>query len=74
MPWGPGHYSFGSWHEELLHATEEPITLYQSLVEKNPASYTPNMACQLGNLGVWLSNLNWHKEALGATEESITLY
>src|SRR5258707_536813 len=40
----------------------------------NPASYSPDLARQLGNLGVWLSNLNRHEESLGATQESITLY
>src|SRR5258708_4564677 len=61
-------------HEESLGTTEESITLYHSLVEKNPTSYTPYLAGQLGNLGISLSNLNRHKELLGATEESITLY
>ncbi len=61
-------------HEESLGATQESITLYRSLVDKNPASYTPNLVSQLGNLGVWLLNLNRHEELLGATQESITLY
>jgi len=50
------------------------ITFYRSLVEKNPASYTPDLARQLGNLGIRLSNLNRHEESLGTTQESITLY
>ncbi len=61
-------------HEESLRATQEPITLYRSLVEKNPASYTPDLARQLRSLGIQLSNLNRHEESLGASEESITLY
>ena len=48
--------------------------LVEDLVEKNPTSYTPDLAHELGNLGVRLSNLNQHKELLDTTEESITLY
>src|SRR5258707_2316911 len=53
-------------------AMEESITLYRSLAEKNPASYTPDLARQLDNLGVSLSNLNRLAEALRATDESLT--
>ena len=61
-------------HEESLGATEETITLYRSLVEKNPPSYTPDLARQLGNLGILLSNFNRHMESLELTQESFLLY
>ncbi len=37
-------------------------------------SYTPDLTCELGNISVWLLNLNWHMELLGAAQESVTLY
>src|SRR5260221_28969 len=61
-------------HMELLGATQEAVTLYQSLVDNNPTSYTPDLACELSNLGIQLSNLNWHVESLGVTQESFSLH
>ena len=61
-------------HKEVLGVTQESITLYRSLVEKNPTSYTPHLARQLNNLGIQLSNLNRHEESLEVTRESFLLY
>src|SRR5258706_4932089 len=44
------------------------------LMDSSVAPNDSSCRFQLGNLGIWLSNLNRHEESLGATEESITLY
>ena len=56
---------------EALDTAQESVTLSRSLVEKDSALYTPDLASRLGGLGVNLTNLHRHEELLGATEESL---
>ncbi len=68
------HLGFIGRFMEARDCASHAALLWRLLVAENPDSHTPGLACQLGSLGVQLSNLNQHTESLRATEESITLY
>ena len=74
LGWIATHLGFIGRFIEARDCDSDAVLLWRSLVAENPDSHTPNLANQLGNLGIRLSNLNRHEESLGATEESITLY
>src|SRR5258708_18453017 len=59
---------------EARDCNSHAVLLWRSLVAENANAHTPELARQLGNLGISLSNLNQHEESLDATEESMTLY
>ncbi len=74
LGWIAFHLDFIGRFIEARDCASHAVLLCRLLVAENPDSHTPDLAYQLGNLGIWLSNLNRHEESLGATEESITLY
>src|SRR5260370_937975 len=74
LGWIASHLDFIGCFIEATDCASHAVLLCRLLVAENPDSHTPNLAFQLGNLSIRLSNLNQHEELLGVTEESITLY
>ena len=60
-------------HDEALKAVREATNLYRTLVERNPAAYTPYLAMSLNNLAVYLDSNGQHQEALTTAQEAVTI-
>ncbi len=68
------HLGFVSRFIEAKDCAFDAVLMWRSLVVENPDSHTPDLAHELGSLGVQLSNLNRHEESLDAIQKSITQY
>ena len=60
--------------DDALKVAEQATNHYRTLVESNPASYTPDLATSLNTLAVYLTDNGWHHEALEASLEATDLY
>ena len=60
-------------HDEALKAVREATNLYRTLVERNPAAYTPDLATSLNNLANHLYNNGQQREALTTAQEAVTI-
>ncbi|RSN29795.1 hypothetical protein DMH12_38765, partial [Streptomyces sp. WAC 04229] len=55
---------------EALTAAEEAAEIRRRLAQDNPATYEPNLADSLSNLGIRLAETGRRSEALTAAEEA----
>ena len=61
-------------HDEALKAVREATNLYRTLVERNPAAYTPDLAMSLNNLAKSQAENGQRREALTTAQEATNLY
>jgi tetratricopeptide (TPR) repeat protein len=61
-------------HQQALTSTEEAVAIWRRLAEVNSATYLPDLAASLGNLGTFLSEVGRRDEALAPAEEAVDLY
>ena len=61
-------------HEEALNAAREATDLYRTLVEHNPATYTPGLAMSLDNLANQQASNGQLHDALKNAQEATDLY
>ena len=59
--------------DEALTTAQEATNLYRTLVEHNPAAYTPDLAMSLNNLAIYLDSNGQQREALTTAQEAVTI-
>ena len=60
-------------HDEALKAVREATNLYRTLAQRNPATYTPELAASLNNLANYLDSNGQQREALTTAQEAVSI-